>query len=520
VGGNRRIELIARDFPFMSKPMNPLHRPVPDDSISDALPADDLIDALPAESPPEVRRPFWPTLVAWLLITGVAAFIIVRTALYKSRAADALVEGIVNIQMQGRYLVGAASLGVPGADAKSMYKQALTLDHGSYSQRLRFAVLAGELAGPGEALKVLKQLEADRRSDKVEAREVSIEAAGKLERLYAGYRNQPDQPTLPPEDQQWLRSRLGWFGELALAPQGGDSAARAQALAPARRTVAVFISALVLGVLGLATGIFLIVLFVVLAWLGFLRGGLECGTGRGGIYAETFALYMLLFVGLSYLARFVPLPGRLHLLFSGLIAFASLLALFWPRLRGISWRQIRDDVGLHLDGRPWTQFLCGPACYLCALPLLLAGVLITYGLMLAQRYLGLGDPLRPGAGPSHPIMNEVLGSNLWVWLQVFLVACIAAPIVEEIMFRGVLYRHLREASCRWGRVLSILFSALASSFVFAAIHPQGWLGISVLMALAFAFALTREWRRSLLPAMIAHGINNGVGLLVLMLAAA
>jgi membrane protease YdiL (CAAX protease family) len=102
---------------------------------------------------------------------------------------------------------------------------------------------------------------------------------------------------------------------------------------------------------------------------------------------------------------------------------------------------------------------------------------------------------------------------------VLLLASVVAPIVEETMFRGVLYRHLREASCRWGSVLSILFSALASSFVFAAIHPQGWLGIPVLMALAIAFALAREWRRSLLPAMIAHGINNGVGLLVLMMAA-
>jgi membrane protease YdiL (CAAX protease family) len=500
--------------------MNPLDRPAPDDAIIDALPADDLIDALPAEPPPEVpHRSVWPTLVAWLFIFGVAGFIIVRTAVNKSRAADAVVEGIVTIQMQGRYLVGAASLNLPGADAKAMYKQALSLDRGSYSQRLRFAVLAGELAGPDEALKSLKQLEADRRSEKVEAREVSVEAADKLQQLYAGYQKQPGKSSLSPEDQQWLRTRLGWFGELALAPEDGDSAARAQALAPARRTVFVYVGVLVLGVLGLATGFFLLVLLVLLARLGRLRGGLECGTGRGGIYAETFALYMLLFVGLSYLARFVPLPGRTHLLFGGLIAFASLLALLWPRLRGISWRQIREDLGLHLDGRPWMQILCGPACYLCALPLLLTGLLVTFGLMLAQRYFGLGDPFRQGAGPSHPIMNEALGSDIWVWLQIFLVACVAAPIVEEIMFRGVLYRHLRETSYRWGSVLSILFSALASSFVFAAIHPQGWLGIPVLMALAVAFALAREWRRSLLPAMIAHGINNGVGMLVLMMAA-
>ncbi len=270
--------------------------------------------------------------------------------------------------------------------------------------------------------------------------------------------------------------------------------------------------------LGLLAGGILGMALVILAFLGRLRGGLECGTGRGGVYAETFALYMLLFVGFSYLARFISVPARLSMALSTVVAFASLLALFWPRLRGISWRQVRDDLGLHLDGQPILQVLCGPAAYLCALPLVFAGALITYGLMEAQRRLGLGDPSRPGAGPSHPILGEALGADAWIWVQVFLAACVAAPIVEEIMFRGVLYRHLREASYRWGRVLSVLFSAAASGFVFAAIHPQGWLGIPVLMSLAFLFALVREWRRSLLPAMIAHGLHNGILLLMLVLA--
>jgi membrane protease YdiL (CAAX protease family) len=424
------------------------------------------------------------------------------------------------MQVQGRYLVGASTLGIPGLDAKSLYEHARAYtDHGSYSQRLRFVILAGELVGPNEALKELEQLENDRRTGHVPARDVSVEAAGKLQRLYVGYRMHPGRPVLPGADQEWLRSRLGWFGELALAPRDGNSEVREEALAPARRTLVVYFSALGLGLLGLVAGAVLLLVLIALAFVGRLRGGLACGSGRGGVYAETFALYMVLFIGLSYLARFIPVPGRLSMAFGGVIAFASLLALFWPRLRGLSWRQVRDDLGLHLDGQPLRQVFCGPACYLCALPLLAAALLITLGLMFAQKHLGLGDPTVPGAGPSHPILGQALRADLWVWVQLFLVACVAAPIVEEIMFRGVLYRHLREASCRWGRVVSILFSTLVSSFIFAAIHPQGWLGVPVLMALAIAFALAREWRRSLLPAMIAHGMNNGVSLLLLILAA-
>ena len=76
------------------------------------------------------------------------------------------------------------------------------------------------------------------------------------------------------------------------------------------------------------------------------------------------------------------------------------------------------------------------------------------------------------------------------------------------MFRGVLYRYLREVSDRCGFFLSFLFSALVSSFIFAAIHPQGISFIPVLGALAVAFCIGREWRGSLIAPIVAHGINN------------
>ena len=91
-----------------------------------------------------------------------------------------------------------------------------------------------------------------------------------------------------------------------------------------------------------------------------------------------------------------------------------------------------------------------------------------------------------------------------------LVASIVAPIVEETMFRGVLHRHLRDATARLGYVASALASATVTSFVFAAIHPQGWMAVPALMALAFAFTLVREWRGTLVPCIIAHGLNNGL----------
>jgi membrane protease YdiL (CAAX protease family) len=103
-------------------------------------------------------------------------------------------------------------------------------------------------------------------------------------------------------------------------------------------------------------------------------------------------------------------------------------------------------------------------------------------------------------------------------LGILFLASVAAPLIEETMFRGVLYRHLREASARFGPVLSFFASGILVSFVFAVIHPQGIFAVPVLMALAFGFAMAREWRGTLVPAMVGHALNNGI--LTLLLAAA
>jgi membrane protease YdiL (CAAX protease family) len=135
-----------------------------------------------------------------------------------------------------------------------------------------------------------------------------------------------------------------------------------------------------------------------------------------------------------------------------------------------------------------------------------------------QQRLGLQTDRGPLAPPGHPATGLVLHSNWWLRLQLLLLASVVAPVLEEIMFRGVLFRHLRDATSRLPRVWSFTCSALGASFVFAIVHPQGLFGVPVLMALACGFAATREWRNSLLGSMFAHGLHNGMvlGLTVLL----
>ena len=444
----------------------------------------------PKPMPSAIRPRRGGPLIAWLVILGVVGVILWRNS---RPAEESKAEWLVPMQMEGRYLVGAANSGIqiPRAD---LYKQAKeTLDKGSDAKRLRFAVLAGELSGPEEARRVLAGLKPS-------------EEATLLSRLYAGGK-------LSDAEKVTLETSLGWFGELAVGSQ--DDEARARAMNPARRTFFGLVGVILAGFGALLLGGFFLVLLGILVHMGKLRGGVVPGGGNGGIYAETFALYMALFIGASFLLRFLTryLPedwGGLWL--SGVVMILSLAALAWPVIRGVRWADVRRDLGLYTGGI--ADIPLGIGTYLIALPLLGLGLLVMFGMMLLRRHMGLGDP--ESAGPSHPIIGIALSGDIWAWVQMIFVACVLAPLVEEIMFRGALYQHLREIGPGLAKWASVAFSVLLSGFVFAAIHPQGWLGVPVLMSLATAFALSREWRGSLVPAMIAHGINNGMSTLMLL----
>jgi membrane protease YdiL (CAAX protease family) len=480
--------------------------------MSEIIPAADLPP--PPAPPPRKGRP----VLAWLVIVGVIVFLQWRNR----EAPAALLEtlDLVTMQMQARYLVGAANLPVPGGKPQELYKQAeTTLNRGGYGQRLRFAAVAGELAGPAKARERLRLLEQARAEGKVHPSEAERELARRLDGLYARYEEQPPDeraPDLSEAERQELRQRLGWFGDLALAPPGAaDGGERERVLAPARQTFWGVVGFTLVGLFAGFVGFVVLVVMLVLLAVGRLHGGLRTGAPHGGVYAETFALYLLAFLGLSYGLSYVP-AGNSRLLVSGAAAVGSLAVLAWPVLRGVPWGQVRREIGWTAGRRPELEPLLGVGTYAAALPMLFIGVVLMLVLKGAQNLVqGPPDPFGPSGAPGHPITAVVNNPSVWLWVQVFLVASVAAPLVEETMFRGVLYRHLREATAGGGRALSVVSGALITSFVFAVIHPQGLLGVPVLMALALAFNLAREWRGTLIPAVIAHGINNGAVTLLL-----
>lgn len=461
-------------------------------------------------------HPRWAWAVIALAVAGIAVRQASRSERTPRRGARRLERAIA--ELQGKYLVGVAEW--PFVDRAELLEQAQAFEAGPPLRRFRFVVLVGELAGPDAALQRLIENEKQPRAAQWSADERRIEktlrrlyrdqAAGRLTATWLGRR-----------ERRLLERRLGWNGRLALHPAGGpEPEVREALLASARRTalaiVAGFAALLLFGVVGLAA----LLAFAALLFSGKLQRPLAAPALQGGIYAETFAIWLVLFVVLAALPDLWVAAGLIRpmrhsgLLVQGGAMLLSLAALLWPVWRGVPWPTVREEIGWTLGRRPLIEVLLGGATYVAAIPLLFVGLIAAALLLSIERLLpGSAAPeaLDPTTLPSHPIIEWVTRGGAWGRLQVVLIASVVAPLVEETMFRGVLYRHLRDATGgRLGFGLSVFVSGAAVSFVFAAIHPQGWVAIPALMSLAFAFALVREWRGTLVPAVIAHGLNNGL----------
>jgi membrane protease YdiL (CAAX protease family) len=91
-------------------------------------------------------------------------------------------------------------------------------------------------------------------------------------------------------------------------------------------------------------------------------------------------------------------------------------------------------------------------------------------------------------------------------IQVLLIV-IAAPISEEVCFRGMLFGGLRERLPRVG-------AALLSGAIFGALHAlTGVSAVPPLIAFGFILALLYERTGSIVPGILLHMLNNAVALL-------
>jgi len=455
------------------------------------------------------------TFVAWIAILAIVAVVAVaqnqpaKTAV--GEADDSL--AVLLVDFQARYYLGATSV-IPGQEAQ-LLSQVRALESGSPAQRLRAAVVLGELGGPDAAIESLDRLAKliDQRDPPVD--EGDRDALEILRGVYTKMQSTPDLgAVIDASDRDLVEARVGWLGELAMAREG--DAVRDRIFLKSTilfvTVIAMLLGALALGAAGTAGLVLLLVLWCTQP----ARFGIQPSATRTGVYAETFAIWLGLFIAAPAVVSRLPLGGiglKTDLTINLVVFFASLIALAWPTMRGVSWAQVRRDIGLHRGRGFVVEFACGLGTYAMALPLVAMGVIVFIVLSGGAAVLaadGAQDPLSPTSAPAHPILEMVASGDRVGILLIYLLAAFAAPVVEEIVFRGVLHRHLRGMSRGLGVLASAAVSALVGGFIFAIVHPQGVLAVPLLMAMAVGFAIGREWRDSLIAPIVAHGINNFV----------
>lgn len=209
------------------------------------------------------------------------------------------------------------------------------------------------------------------------------------------------------------------------------------------------------------------------------------------------AIIMCSYLGLSLVAAkwLSGMPAAQQALpFVGILASIALIT----QVSLMGYRFTLSSLGISANGLG-KRILWGIGAYLALLPILLVALFVVSALAKVL------------PGNAHPVGEEVLNSTGLQALGLFLVAAVIAPIWEEIMFRGLLFPALSAVT------KSPVWGAVISSFVFAAIHPQGPAGIPLLMTLALGMCFISYQTKSLVPNIIMHAINNGGALFMLLL---
>jgi membrane protease YdiL (CAAX protease family) len=141
---------------------------------------------------------------------------------------------------------------------------------------------------------------------------------------------------------------------------------------------------------------------------------------------------------------------------------------------------------------------------------LYGGVLLIYAafttLLPGYHLRGNAQDLFQGL-PNHPGLGLEILVLLWAGVQ--------APLVEETLFRGILFQGLRQFFARWipyqGAVLA---GAIVSGVIFGLAHssePHTW---PILIFLGIALAYIFQLARSIYASALVHAIINGAATLL------
>jgi membrane protease YdiL (CAAX protease family) len=418
-------------------------------------------------------------IIAWAVILIISGFLFVSHLSFGPADDEASNEAPdPQFELAAKMYLGARTFGPQVAKALG---SSPTHSAKTPTQKFSAAILEGETTDAEAAIKRLNELDAEPHLSEELRRDIDH-----VHQIYA-----LGATSLEPAHRQRLLDRQGFFARLALSFERPDADPIRQAVLRECRRLAMVMIAAGAVILGLgAVGLVLFIFALVKVFDGTIRRAYVPNPAAPGVYVEMFAVYLVCFIGISALIPVIA-GGGPALPWMWLASIVVPIAFLWGMLRGVSWPELRYSIGWHAGRGALREIVMGVVGYLAGLPVVAGGLFITAILLSVTKTTA-----------THPIQSVPLDSVRNA-LMLYGIASLWAPVIEETMFRGVLFHHLRR---RWG----FIFSAAIVALIFAAVHPQGSATIPALGSIAIVLAALREWRGSILAPITAHALNNGL----------
>lgn len=404
------------------------------------------------------------------------------------------------------------------------------MNEGPVAKRAARAILYADMEDAASGLEKIEEIEKAAAKEKYELSEYDQKILDSSRRVIASSLDEKGKEKFPgiepasKEDRQLLKDEMFFAGEIAEVIGQPDSSSKKKLLKQTSLVSLVgVITVTLLAFLAIAFGIFVVLpIFCYYFYSGQIRPQFQSPAVNGFLFLEAFAVWICSFIGLQFVLSFLfgifnfnpeTLTGGLELLLNlSLFYTPMIIGYLWLRMRHWDTKRMHQDLGLRSHGI-FKDVFCGLTTYLSGLPIIGIGIALTaiLTMIFAGSDQGANSFYTPNQ-PDHPIQNLVTDKSGFAILTLFLLPAISAPIVEEIVFRGMLYRYLRDATQPGklaSKTMSVIVSSFINGFIFAAIHPQGILAIPVLMSLGMVMCYAREWRDGLVAPMTVHAIHNG-----------
>jgi membrane protease YdiL (CAAX protease family)/NAD-dependent dihydropyrimidine dehydrogenase PreA subunit len=136
-----------------------------------------------------------------------------------------------------------------------------------------------------------------------------------------------------------------------------------------------------------------------------------------------------------------------------------------------------------------------------SVPLGLSMLVVTWSFSMLFRAAAIAAGWKPPASDS-PSLTQLFGADAVGMTVTVLVVVLLAPVVEELIVRGVVLGALEQRLGRW-------WAIAVSALMFATLHGSLWSFVPMTL-LGLALGRIASWRRSLWPAIILHVAYNAV----------